>query len=504
METMLFIAELCGRMILLSGVLMAVYFMFIRRKADYRHCRRVLLAVPLLCLALPVLYFASVKLSAALSEPRQVVLTRSEADDYLRSASDGDAAATAAGKAFRQAVATAVPADSDRLRHVAEWAVPAVSALLLMLMAAQLTAVGLRCRRICRRGTMADGIIVSSADVDTPFSFGRRIYMPTGRLTAAGEQIVIEHERAHLQLGHQFEGLMMEALCRLLWFNPFIWLARKELRDVQEFEADRQVLDQGTEILTYQTLLLEETMKGCPVFADGFNRSFVRRRFVEMRSAGRRGCSPALKALTVALIAGMTAMASAGTGRPDVELKIVDDIKAQPEAKNKPAAEAPATAVAQPCPPEPTEAREKTPEPAAPTAKARNYRPKVYHGYPVLYSLPTIENQTGPSLAIRHTDSETFLEYRKLIKTDPDFVKFGGPGSYIVDCATGVHYEARRSIPAEAWNYFVLADMKDKVVAVTVVFPRLPDSVEEIALYGITSDLESDRRFMVSALTNKY
>lgn len=503
METLMYIAELCGRMILLSGVLTAVYFLFIRRRADYRHCRRVLLAMPLLCLALPALYFASLKLSAAFSEPRQVVLTRSEADDYLRSASEGDAAAVAAARAFGQAVAKVSPADSDRLRHVAEWTVPAISALLLLLMAAQLAAVGLRCRRISRRGTLANGIIVSSADVDTPFSFGRRIYMPSGRLTNASEQIVIEHELAHLQLGHQAEGLMMEALCRLLWFNPFIWLARKELRDVQEFEADRQVLNQGTEILTYQTLLLEETMKGCPVFADGLNRSFVRRRFVEMRSAGRRGCSTALKGLTVVLIAGMTAMASAGTGRSNVELKIVDDIKAQPEAETTPAAEAPAIAAAKPCLPQPAEASGKTPAPAAPATKGK-YRPTVYHGYPVLYSLPTIENQTGSSLSIRHTDSETFLEYRKLIKTDPDFVKFGGPGSYIVDCATGIHYEARRSIPAEAWNCFVLADMKDKVVAVTVVFPRLPDSVEEIALYGITSDLESDRRFMVSALTNKY
>ena len=111
----------------------------------------------------------------------------------------------------------------------------------------------------------------------------------------------------------------MEMLCRMLWFNPFVWIARKELRDVQEFEADRQVLDAGTEILTYQTLLLEETMKECPVFAEGFNRSFVRRRFVEMRSANVRRNSGALRGLTVVMVLGITALASAGHGERPVE-----------------------------------------------------------------------------------------------------------------------------------------------------------------------------------------
>lgn len=38
----------------------------------------------------------------------------------------------------------------------------------------------------------------------------------------------------------------MESLKALLWWNPFAWLAARALTEVEEFEADRDVLPRGT------------------------------------------------------------------------------------------------------------------------------------------------------------------------------------------------------------------------------------------------------------------
>lgn len=250
---MMYILELVGRMMLLSGLLLAGYAIFLRRKAPYRMCRRTLLAIPLVCLALPLVQFGMAGLSE-LREPEQIVLTQAEADEYF-SAVPEESVVTAALQAVAETETSAFSLNALL------WAIPAVSMLLLLIMGVQLLVLNIRCRRMARRGASVSGRIVRSTEVDTPFTFGGRIYMPDERMTTAGERIVMMHERAHVELGHTGEGIIMEMLCRLMWFNPFVWIARRELRDVQEFEADRYVLDAGTEILTYQTLLLEETMK---------------------------------------------------------------------------------------------------------------------------------------------------------------------------------------------------------------------------------------------------
>ena len=320
--------------------------------------------------------------------------------------------------------------------------------------------------------------------------------------------MVVAHERAHILLGHSAEGLLMEAFCRLLWFNPFVWMARRELRNVQEFEADRQVLDAGTEILPYQTLLLEETMKECPALADGFNRSFVRRRFIEMKSPGRRRSSSSLRFAVVATAVCMTGLASAGVGRERVILKIADeDAPAVAEmaaaVPDTPAADAPklqpATDTAGP-----ETADGERPAEAARTATPEDDRPtRAQDGWPILYSLPLADDHATRRVCMRHTADETHLTFSLTVGSDDEFFKFGGPECYIVDRNSGIHYQARRTVPAGAWDHFHLRGMKGKRIAVTVVFPRLPADVREIALYRVTGHLQSDSRYRVKDILVK-
>lgn len=507
METLLHIMELGGRMLLLSGAMQLAYAMFLRRRAGYRLCRRLLLSVPFLCLAVPALHFAGGRLAEA-SGPREVTVTRAQAGEYIRQMPEGDAVPADGIVLTEQVLPADGQTDYDRLGRTAAWGIAAVAALLLLLMAGQLLVLAARCRRMVRRGTATADGIVRCREIDTPFSFGRRIFLPAERLTADGERMVVAHERAHILLGHSAEGLLMEVFCRLLWFNPFVWMARRELRNVQEFEADRQVLDAGTEILPYQTLLLEETMKECPALADGFNRSFVRRRFIEMKSPGRRRSSSSLRIAVAAMAVCMTGLASAGVGRERVILKIADeDAPAVAEtAAAVPDTPAAKTPKLQPAPDTagPETADEERPAEAARAATPEDDRPeKAQDGWPVLYSLPLADDHATRRVYMRHTADETHLTFCQTVRSDDELFKFGGPECYIVDRDSGIHYQARRTVPAGAWDHFHLRGMKGKRITVTVVFPRLPADVRKIALYRVTGHLQSDSRYDVKDILIK-
>lgn len=493
-----FIIETVGRMWVLSGVLLLIYTLLARRKADYRACRRLLMAVPLCCMAVPLLQFAGGKLSE-LREPRHIELTVAEAEEYIRRAPARYVWQTDAPQPSRL-IEAPQKTDYSSAARVAANAIPAVSGVLLALMGLQLGFISWRCRRMARQGTLSEGGVVRSAKVDTPFSFGRRIFLPQAGLTAEGERMVVMHERAHIALGHTAESLLMEALCRLLWFNPLMWMARRELRHVQEFEADRRVLDVGTEVLAYQTLLLETVMQGSPALTDGFNSSFVRRRFVEMKTAGRHRLSPKWKTTVGLLTVCVTALAAAGPVREVVDMRIIgtdaptafsQKTNADANADNAPADKALADSIGtQDAPEEQPEATDDTP------ANGDERPARAADGWPILYDLPCALRYEDdmPNPEMRHLNNETHLVFTWEVESDDEFHKFGGPGSYIVDPATGVHYKARRSIPAEAWDHFHLRGMEGRAVQVTVVFPRIPDTVSEIALYRVTGHLETDLR----------
>lgn len=125
--------------------------------------------------------------------------------------------------------------------------------------------------------------LIRSDEVSTPFSFAKTIFLPQ-HMDVDREEMIIEHEKAHIVHGHYIEVWFMELATRLLWFNPMVWLCRSELRNIHEYQADHDVISRGANVLAYQTTLLKMVLnEGCPV-VNGFNHSFIRRRFIEMKS----------------------------------------------------------------------------------------------------------------------------------------------------------------------------------------------------------------------------
>lgn len=91
----------------------------------------------------------------------------------------------------------------------------------------------------------------------TPFSWGRYVVLSEEDLEQNGEAI-LRHEQAHLRLHHSVDLLITDLAGCLQWFNPAMWLLRRELRAIHEFEADEAVLRSGVDARHYQMLLIKK------------------------------------------------------------------------------------------------------------------------------------------------------------------------------------------------------------------------------------------------------
>lgn len=181
-----------------------------------------------------------------------------------------------------QSGVTLSPKDITSLISIA---IPCISAILLLMALVPLMRLHLRLRNLKDITPGKDHNLVRASWVSTPFSLGKTIFLPEGR-TQEAEDVFIRHEQAHIHNRHYIDVWCIEILVRMLWFNPILWLVRKTLRDIHEFEADRCVLSQGIDSHTYQCLLVQEASEECIIVANGFNRSFIRRRIKEMKRKG--------------------------------------------------------------------------------------------------------------------------------------------------------------------------------------------------------------------------
>ena len=312
-------------MLLMSVLLVAFYLIFLSRKHSFRFQRSYLLAIPMVCLLQVGAYFAKSYVEGK-HVPEVMTMTQEEAETYLALHPEAvveeavpslpeqpqNAVIPSTETHHEEAPTKEAPVvltlTADTLRTALSIAIPAVSVILLLIIIIPL----IRLRLMMRKGTFeearAEENILHAAWIQTPFSFGRTIFLPMGR-TPDEERLFILHEQAHIACRHYIDVWAIELLTRLMWFNPVLWMVRKMLRDLHEFEADRLVLEQGTDAYAYQCLLVSEASEDCTIIANGFNNSFIRRRIKEMKRTERIAISRFGKLLTafwVIILTGAT------------------------------------------------------------------------------------------------------------------------------------------------------------------------------------------------------
>lgn len=141
-------------------------------------------------------------------------------------------------------------------------------------------------RRIIASGTTTttdDGISLTIMDGDTkPFSWMRHIVLSAKDAEENG-RIIIAHETAHIRLRHSWDILAVDIVGCLQWFNPALWLLRRELQSLHEYEADDAVLASGVNIKEYQMLLIKKAVGGrLLTIANCLNHSKLKNRITMM------------------------------------------------------------------------------------------------------------------------------------------------------------------------------------------------------------------------------
>jgi TonB family protein len=131
--------------------------------------------------------------------------------------------------------------------------------------------------------SLEDGVTLAVVDLPVaPFSWMRTIVLSRIDYEERNPSI-IAHERGHILLHHSWDIVFVEVLTALQWFNPVVWLLRRDLRTVHEYEADASVLSSGSDVGQYiQLLMLKATGTKACILANGINNSTIKKRIIMM------------------------------------------------------------------------------------------------------------------------------------------------------------------------------------------------------------------------------
>lgn len=184
-------------------------------------------------------------------------------------------------------------------------------------------------RRLRQRSqlTFCEAYTLAENDaVREPFSFWRTIFLSRIYTPREREQI-IAHEASHIRHQHTAERLTLEALRCVAWFNPFVWVTATALVEVQEWEADQDVLHQGYDVYEYRQLIFRQLFGYNPDITCGLKSQTSKKRFLMMTTTKRGKLSLVRYGAVIPLVAAM--ILAFGAVRAKAEISPKSDVATQ-------------------------------------------------------------------------------------------------------------------------------------------------------------------------------
>ncbi|MBQ1981539.1 MAG: TonB family protein [Alistipes sp.] len=117
--------------------------------------------------------------------------------------------------------------------------------------------------RVVRSGEheeLGEGVRLTVVEkLSSPFSWFRHVVVSRADMDE-NRDMILEHELAHVRFGHSWDVLFVDLTLIVWWFNPAMWLLRRELQSLHEYQADDAVLNRGIDAKTYQLLLIKRAV----------------------------------------------------------------------------------------------------------------------------------------------------------------------------------------------------------------------------------------------------
>lgn len=287
--------------------------------------------------------------------------------------------------------------------------------------------------------------------------------------------VILAHEMAHVQLFHSVDMLLAEATANMLWFLPFSWMLRRDLKDIHEYQADQYVIRQGYNQDNYELLLIDRVTAAKPQpVMNALNQSAIKKR-LKMLYTKKSDRLASLKAVYLLPLAAIVLTAFA---KP----RAIDDLEQQIQEAYQIVTEAPGFV------PE-NEKLVLTSVPASPFSLKEAIENEDHHllgitcGRREMYAEPT---DMLRGFNFRHENGETYMQVFGRIDSDEETIWLGGPDTYIVNVTTGLRYKARRALPPADLNCdIVVKGCKGQEFMFTIVFPDLPKGSWNARIYGV-------------------
>lgn len=254
-----------------SGLFLALYRWLLAGKVRYRICRAYIVGAMLLAAVIPLLdvpMYSPPPVPAAVE--RALVLVPEAMPESGIAPGEGAADEIPAAPAATEAIVLKILAAAYIL-------ISASSIALIVFNTIKIR----RLRREARLTRIEDWTLAESEKIQTPFSFLRTVYMGFN-YSSSERRMILSHEASHVRHRHSYERLALSVLRSILWFNPFLWIAEKDLREVQEWEADRDVLKEGNDLTLYRTAIFKQLFGYNPEISSGLNHSLTKKRFIMM------------------------------------------------------------------------------------------------------------------------------------------------------------------------------------------------------------------------------
>lgn len=151
------------------------------------------------------------------------------------------------------------------------------------------------------------------------YSFFHWIFISAENKGNTEKKNIIQHEIVHASQYHSVDVLLVELLTAVMWFNPIVWLMRKSIRQLHEYLADEGVVNSGTNVLEYQTLLVNQVAGDRLIsLPSGFNQSLIKKRLTmmtKMKSDKRTG----YRLLLLIPLTGLAFVALSFANKPEVQ-----------------------------------------------------------------------------------------------------------------------------------------------------------------------------------------
>lgn len=178
-----------------------------------------------------------------------------------------------------------------------------IAALRLALVLARVVHTLALVRRHAR--TRADGVVWvhAPAQVQVASFFRWVFWREDATLTPEMRAQLRAHELCHVRQGHSWDILWLEILLAVGWFNPFLWLIRREVRTIHEYLADQAALQAGGRE-AYHRLMLHGFAPGLvPALSHPFLSSTLKKRLTMMKKMQQPMGSALRYALLLPLLA---------------------------------------------------------------------------------------------------------------------------------------------------------------------------------------------------------